>query len=294
VTREAAGGTGTGSGRPAAARAAVVGLGFVVLLAVVALASGARGRGTSGAAARELPLGIFDYVYTLGILVLVAAVLSVLFLRKPGRARGGSLTGFLRTTLFLAVVTALAVYALQRGLSPEALEDLRSRLSREGALPGGLSDPQSPTARPAEFRWELAVALVAGIACLAVLSRLRPRRRPGSRQERRDVAEELAAALEITLDDLRAERDARRAVIAAYARMERILGAHGVARRPSEAPLEYLARVLRGLAVGAGSTLDLAALFERAKFSPHAVDAEMKDDAIAALASVRDDLRAAA
>jgi hypothetical protein len=32
-------------------------------------------------------------------------------------------------------------------------------------------------------------------------------------------------------------------------------------------------------------------LFERAKFSPHAIDAQMKEEAIAALESLRDELR---
>jgi hypothetical protein len=83
-------------------------------------------------------------------------------------------------------------------------------------------------------------------------------------------------------------------VIAAYARAERILGAHGLPRRPFEAPLEYLSRVLLELRVRAGAALELTELFERAKFSPHRVDETMKDEAIEALAAVRDDLRAAA
>ena len=47
------------------------------------------------------------------------------------------------------------------------------------------------------------------------------------------LAEALADVLEETLDDLRAERDPRRAVIAAYARLERTLAAFGLPRRPS-------------------------------------------------------------
>src|SRR2546422_5420633 len=37
----------------------------------------------------------------------------------------------------------------------------------------------------------------------------------------------------------------RRAVIAAWARMERLLATHGHARRPAEAPSEYAARAIR-------------------------------------------------
>ena len=57
----------------------------------------------------------------------------------------------------------------------------------------------------------------------------------------------LADVLDETLDDLRAEADPRRAVIAAYARMERALAAYGLPRSPAEAPDEYLQRILADL-----------------------------------------------
>jgi hypothetical protein len=101
-------------------------------------------------------------------------------------------------------------------------------------------------------------------------------------------------ALERTLDDLRAEQDPRRAVIAAYAQMEGALARAGLPRRPSEAPREYFNRVLSDLGVGADSVERLTGLFERARFSPHAIDAAMKDEAIAALEHLRDELRSLA
>ncbi len=98
--------------------------------------------------------------------------------------------------------------------------------------------------------------------------------------------------VEITIDDLRRENDPRRAVVAAYASMERILAAHGLARRRAETPFEYLARVLRELHVGEDAVRSLTQLFEYAKFSAHEIDAGMKEEAIVALSAVRDDLRA--
>ena len=79
-------------------------------------------------------------------------------------------------------------------------------------------------------------------------------------------------------------------LIAAYAQMERTLARHGLRRSPAEAPLEYLARVLRRLEVREGAVRTLTALFEYAKFSPHEIDAAMKDDAIGALVAMREDL----
>ena len=113
-------------------------------------------------------------------------------------------------------------------------------------------------------------------------------------EDAREAAEEVAAALDDSVDDLRAEPDARRAIIAAYARMERALAAVGVWREPSEAPLEYLARALEGLQASAVSVRRLTELFGLAKFSEHSLGAEDKERAIDALLTVRDELRAEA
>jgi hypothetical protein len=107
------------------------------------------------------------------------------------------------------------------------------------------------------------------------------------------MVEEVSAALEETLDDLRAEPDPRRAVIAAYARLERALAANGLPRSPAETQEEYLVRLLRSLDVSERAAQRLTDLFERARFSQHAVDVGMKEDAIEALEQLRDELRRA-
>ena len=56
---------------------------------------------------------------------------------------------------------------------------------------------------------------------------------------------------------------------------------------------EYLPRVLHDLALDARAVERLTALFTRAKFSHHDVDAAMKEEAIDALEQVRDELRLA-
>ena len=58
-------------------------------------------------------------------------------------------------------------------------------------------------------------------------------------------------------DEVGAERDPRRAVIRTYARMERTFAAYGVARESSEAPLEYLTRVLDLLSVSTAPSTPL-------------------------------------
>ena len=82
-------------------------------------------------------------------------------------------------------------------------------------------------------------------------------------------------------------------MIAAYARMERSLAAHGVPRRRFEAPHEYLGRVLGELTAGRLPAGRLTTLFERARFSPHEIDETMKSDAIEAIESLQADLAVA-
>ena len=72
--------------------------------------------------------------------------------------------------------------------------------------------------------------------------------------------------------------------------MEKVLAAHGFARRSAEAPFEYLGRILRELDVRESAVHSLTRLFEYAKFSAHDMDDGMKEEAIAALLDVRDDL----
>jgi hypothetical protein len=83
-------------------------------------------------------------------------------------------------------------------------------------------------------------------------------------------------------------------VIGAYARLERTFAAHDVARDPSETPREYVDRALDRLGVSTVAVRRLTLLYERAKFSPHEIDASMKDDAIDALAGLRAELEAGA
>lgn len=94
-----------------------------------------------------------------------------------------------------------------------------------------------------------------------------------------------ALAADESLAELRIEGDATRAIIGCYAQMERSLARAGMARRPSEAPLEYLTRVLAAVAPIAGRTL--TDLYERAKFSRQPMNDRDKNRAIEALEALR-------
>jgi len=127
---------------------------------------------------------------------------------------------------------------------------------------------------------------VAGTAVLA-------RRRRSGLLPPMEAAALVVGALSDMIAELRAERDPRRAVIRAYSGMERTLGARGLPRHAYEAPFEYLERILTGVQASAHSVGRLTNLFERARFSEHTIDAEMKDEAIDALVALRGELEAA-
>jgi hypothetical protein len=268
-------------------------LGLLILAAVGSRQEGWRGGG--GGSLREVPYAIIDSAYTLlvlGVIALFAVLIRSLRHAWP-EFRIKRVSSW-QAAVFIVTFAVIAAYVLVQTDVGQRLSDLLASASgggRQGNAAGGQQDPGGAGHDP-QFQWWLALLVAGGaLAGYVWYRQTHPRRRPDKRLE---LAEELERVLTDTLEDLESEHDPRRAVIRAYARMETVLAAHGLPREPSEAPLEYLARVLRELQVGAEAAHALTELFERAKFSQHEIDAAMKDEAIAALATVRDDLKAAA
>jgi hypothetical protein len=282
--------------------ALLTGLGVLVALAVVAIA--ARGSIPVGeGGARGPTVALLDILLTLYLVAIVGAavlLVYVLVLRRQIEARGGATVrrrGPLETVLSLIVLLGAGSLLARRlaGYEPPAPPE-----AADPAFNGANTLPTTagPDAVPYDpaFAWEASVVTVA-LILLALgawwyAGRARGRARGELDREDRLVTD-LAAAMDESVDDLRAEPDPRRAVVAAYARLERVLAAHRLPRRPAESPLEYLARMLDGLSVSPEAARRLTGLFERAKFSQHAVGADMKEEAISALETVRDDLLAA-
>ena len=275
-------------------RALPLGLGVTALLVLAGIAS--RGRPLSSSPAGGGPqASFFDYVYTTIVIVAVAAFLVTVLAFADTRFRRWvpppRRRHFLTTVLMLVAAALIAFYLHKTGFA-KRLQHLEQQLPGQQAPGHPRVPPPGKDVRPARLRWdEIAIiaALIVGtiVALYATRTRLRPR--PDLR--RRRAQDELTGALDESLDDLRAEPDLRRAIIAAYARMERALSAGGVPRRPAEAPFEYLERALENLDASAASVRRLTALFEWAKFSHHEPEPAMRDEAIAALITVRDELR---
>ena len=274
------------------------------LVGVVAIAATGRApaRGESSPNGHP-PTLIVDYLSTVAVLFV------------PGRNRPDRLGGlhathesredpetdkrvpWVRVGIALAILLAAFVYArthygAQSG--PKTPTTPAATSSKQQGKTHGKK--QEPANYKPHFQWllfivlgSLAVAFVGAATGIPLPAETVGR----DRFQPRPMAVVLSEVLSETLDDLRREPDPRKAVIGAYARMERTLAARGVPRERFEAPVEYLARVLDLVQVSSHSIRRLTSLFERARFSPHEIDARMKDDAIDALAGLRTELEVA-
>jgi len=279
-------------------RLVTVAVAITALLAVVAVVARGRPLGSSSGTGSGLPLAFWDYVFTtfliFVILLMVLGLVAFFLLRRERMAMGRYNRSTARSLAFVLLLAALIAYVgrhvdLQRLLHPNGS---RTTTTLTNPAAGGKNAHRrlSPAARHVRFRWdELAIVLAVLIALGAAAYMTRSRLLPASR---RGAPEELAAALDESIDDLRIEPDLRRAIVAAYARMETALAAAGIPRDQAEAPLEYMERALLALDTSAPAVRRLTDLFALARFSQHEPDPPMRDEAIDALVAVRDELRA--
>jgi hypothetical protein len=274
-----------------------IGVAVTALLVVAGIASHGRplssglGSGPSGT--------FFDYLATTLLLIFLALLaLFVVAVATQRSAGGGPRRGRRHLYTMIAMLVAAALFAalISRSGVERRLQDIASRVNARGSTQpahqrGGRTAKQPA---PTRIRWDEVAVVLALLAGAGLYFLATGRRRQGLRplaSWRRDA---VARALDDSLDDLRSDPDARRAIIAAYARMEAALAAAGVPRHPAETPIEYLERSLVELDAGTVAARRLTELFERAKFSHHEPAEAMRDEAIDALVAVRDDLRAAA
>jgi Domain of unknown function (DUF4129) len=277
------------------ARLALVAVGLLALLLVVAFATRTGFGGSSNAAPSK---GYVSYAFTafLVVFVLMIPIAAYVWLmqaregvivRKSFRSR---LIQNIATVAFFGLIAFVILYIRRHhghfNLNPRALKNFDA--ARNAHQGGKAAAQYEPT-----IEWPvIAIAIIALTAGGVVAYRSRRRRTLRTATPLAPtVAEDFVATISDAIGDLEAEPDARRAVIAAYARMEGVLARHGMRRRSSETPVEYLRRVLGDLTSRSDAVTRLTSLFEEAKFSRHEIDDAMKRDAIDALRAIRDDLQ---
>ena len=280
-------------------RAVVPVLVVLGLLAVVAVAATGSTR-AGGNSVRSPGATLLDTFFSLALLAVVAGGVLVVYglLQRravaeevaSGRYRRGSLLGWIAFVSIFTVVVVWRGWDFKRPAQPP-ISDL---VPPRGAPPPSGNPVTDTTPYEPHIAWVPVGAVVALLAIAVAAYVISERRRRPAARERDDLAVEVVAVLDDTLDDLRAETDPRRAVIAAYVRLEQVLAAHGLPRRRAETEEELLVRMLAALHVSPAPARRLTGLFEGARFSDHVVDSGMKDEAIAALEQVRDELAASA
>ncbi|HXW80965.1 MAG TPA: DUF4129 domain-containing protein [Acidimicrobiales bacterium] len=288
----------------------------VALLFVVAAAAGVAGgrqaTSTAGSSSASAPGGLGGPTWSGSLVVALvsAAGIWVIYSLLPGLFRRRRRRPLMKrpwwywpAVVAVAVGVSTAFFAglswLLRGKVPRLAQNGSGRQLQLGAFPRlPASGAAASGGGGGGVSWE-AIAAGALLAILAIIaSYLWRRRRWGTGpvtgglprraldEQRRQVVE----VLDESLEALEAEPDPRKAVIAAYVRMDQWLARAGFGRRSSEAPFEHLDRIVDGLGATTAVGGTLAGLYERAKFDYRPCGPEMKQAAIAALVQLRDEL----
>jgi Domain of unknown function (DUF4129) len=203
----------------------------------------------------------------------------------------------LLSSLLPPLVVAALIVAITRSRPVDQSLEL-APIGDFGASPGSGGFVEQVVTNLGLSWWEVLIAVVlAVVAFVAILRAFRAYRAPVSTpDEDPEVLRQtsaLASAVGAGLRDARLEPDPRRAVITAYATMERMLAAQGWPRREVEAPLEYMTRLFAERNVRADALATLTELFELARFSHHVISPATKERAIGALTVIDRELRAA-
>jgi hypothetical protein len=281
-----------------------------LLLALVAVMGPHEGSATGPPAVR-LMIGLPDWLKTtiVGLFALAALLLLVVLFPRGLRRRrkkgddefemvseGPKVSPWALLALLAMALIPLGVAGYLLWVGWPAAEPGGGLASHLGLPPGPLRHPLPGSAVPAAQKPLFTGAvgllgLVAGLGgvglllwlllgerFLGVWEGLSPR--PGA-------APRLIEAVEESLESLRQDADARRAIIRCYRGFEQALAGLGFPRAPSETPAEFLRKALRRQSVPGRAVRDLTELFEVSRFSHHPVGPEDRDTAVGSLIEIK-------
>ncbi len=283
---------------PASTWALLVASLAIGLAALVRMAGPAPGNPDDVTGVIRLPERVTGTIVTLfALAVLVFLMGLVRRLRSRRREEGEGALGpeaapvppWMRAlTQILSLLNfVIIIYLLWRGAIP--LEGLL-RLGQGAGSAFAPTLPHFPPMAPPLVTWTFGVlALAAGLGALALALWVAFGDRLAEWWEGAagDPPPPLAAAVEESLEDLRAEPDARRAIIRCYGRFERVAADSGLPRKPWHTPAEFMREALSRLPAPRGAVPTLTGLFELARFSHRALGPTERDRALDALHEIK-------
>lgn len=198
------------------------------------------------------------------------------------------------TSYWLIAAIFLTILVVLRSLSDDVddgdvLEEQPQEVGTTAvpeASPGGGEE----TSRPVDRAEIVVAAALAGLAGALWWSLRRATDEPEHSPEPTLSAE---PAIDQAIADLDLGDDPRRAILAAYATLERAFATQGVVRRPAETAAEHLTRTLGTLSVDHVELRELGRLYERARFSDEELSASDRDRARVILDTARHRMRPA-
>jgi hypothetical protein len=272
-----------GLGRTAALGAFLLGAACVLALAVAGLPSRVGTPPVSHSVSGALGYVVVAAI-SMGFVVSLGLAAGARARARRERRVPGLRLPFLQRPLLLALIaTAIAAPVLMVALPFRSAHITQTRTPPRTQMVQTRTSPAPASSDRVHWPSLAAAAVGAALALLVIALIVR------GEVNRSAAAEEseFAPAIDAGIDAFESETDPRRGVIRAYAAMERALGERGLGRHVAETPVEYLTRVLARVEAGAAAAARLTSLYERAKFSPHQIDESSRQDALAALRTLR-------
>jgi uncharacterized membrane protein len=281
---------------------ALAGVGLVLALAATVGPPHLPGAEPGASLAIRLP----DVVWMVVLGLFALSLLLLLSLQRPrrpteddteaGKARRPLRPSALLASLPILLLFILFIYLFWTRWTPGAGHPLEAPLAALAGLLDLLAQARKPSTSVAAFDYAVGgLALLLALVTFAVMVLvvfaeriLKWWDRPAPAAARSP----LGVAVAESLDDLRAEPDARAAIIRAYRRFELVLSAARVPRAAWQTPAEFLRTVLTLAPMPAAPVERLTTLFELARFSDRPLGADARAAACDCLDEVKTALEA--
>ena len=276
----------------------------LALLAVAGLASSVSPWDATGSA--SAPSGALRALVAVGGVGLVVALLvlwvetpatwrpTVKKRRAPTRDELDGVGGAVWTAGKTAAIVLLALAIFCIATVPLLTQDEASTPTPAARPSTGATQPRATgsgrSAGSLDLGWLLVpVAVTLAVAApIAVL--IRRRRARTDEAVDGDTESALGRAVTASIAALESDRDPRRAILRAYAQMERAFDRVEIVRARDETASEFLVRTTRRLPLSAPAAAALTGRFEEVRYSTHEITEADREDALASLRVVEREL----